>query len=301
LKANPALADVPVIFLTALTETEDKVKAFETGGVDYITKPFQLAEVLARVRTHLALREARRALEENLARLRTLEQLRDDLVHMIVHDIRSPLTVVSGSLALVAGDPSLGEESAADVKAAADAARTVTRMANDLLDVSRLEGGKMPLALTDCDVTAAAHDVQAALGTLDRARVIAVHADGPVVVRADAGLVRRLIENIVNNAVKHTPTGGRIDITVTGKPEGVRVAVADQGPGVPPEARQRIFEKFGTVANRQQSAYHSVGLGLTFCKLAVEAHGGSIGVSDGDPSGSVFWFELPPSPPASAS
>ena len=94
LKATERSKDVPVIFLTALTDTADKVRAFDAGGVDYVTKPFQFEEVLARVKTHVALRRAQAALADSYTRLRALEQLRDDLVHMIVHDMRSPLTAL---------------------------------------------------------------------------------------------------------------------------------------------------------------------------------------------------------------
>ena len=95
LKASERSQDVPVIFLTALTDTADKVRAFEAGGVDYVTKPFQVEEVLARVKTHVALRRAQADLADSYARLRALEQLRDDLVHMVVHDMRSPLPVAA--------------------------------------------------------------------------------------------------------------------------------------------------------------------------------------------------------------
>ncbi|MEI8352800.1 MAG: response regulator, partial [bacterium] len=101
LKADAKLRDIPVIFISAMHETLDKVKAFSMGGVDYITKPFQTEEVGARVRTHLELHRQRRELQRSYARLRELENLRDTLVHMIVHDLRNPLSVVRGSLDVV--------------------------------------------------------------------------------------------------------------------------------------------------------------------------------------------------------
>src|SRR4029450_954345 len=107
------------------------------------------------------------------------------------------------------------------------------------------------------------------------------------------GLVRRVLDNLVSNAIKHTPTGGRVRVQARGTSGGVRVTVADEGPGVPPEARQSIFEKFGAVATRSSQQYHSVGLGLAFCRLAVQGHGGTIGVDSNQARGGVFWFELP--------
>ncbi len=290
LKGQESLRDIPVVFLTALNDVSEKVDAFNAGAADYVTKPFHVEEVLARVKTHLALQQSHRD-------LRALEQLRDNLVHMVVHDMRSPLTALLGYLSLLqdAATNGLGDEAAADLRAAIDAANVVRGMANELLDVSRLEEGKMPIERTPCDLASMASDARQALAGLDKSARIEVCAEGPIEAKCDEAIIRRVFENLVNNAIKHAPRGGRVGILVTAAPDGrrVRVEVTDEGPGVPPGARQQIFEKFGTVVARRDQAYHSAGLGLAFCKLAVEAHGGAIGVDAGDPGGSVFWFELP--------
>jgi two-component system sensor histidine kinase/response regulator len=294
LKARERCRDVPVIFLTALGDVSDKVRAFEVGGVDYITKPFQVEEVLARVRTHIALRHVSRDLEQSYRRLSELEKLRDDLVRMVVHDMRSPLMVISGHLQLLrtnAGDL-LGEH-AIDLESALQGTRTLTAMTEDLLDVSRLENGKLVLDRRVHDLGAMASEVCRSLAVLDRERVIEVEVRDATTIACDGALVRRVIENLLGNALKHTPDGGRVRIVLSATGSGLRVAVLDEGRGVPVEARTRIFEKFETLAARRDQRYHSVGLGLAFCKLAVEAHGGSIGVDAAEPRGSVFWFELP--------
>ena len=295
LKATPALKDVPVIFLTALGDVADKVRAFDVGGIDYITKPFQLEEVQARVRTHVALRQAGRELTASYTRLHALEKLRDDLVHMVVHDMRSPLMVLSGHLELLRESElgTLSENGRDDLRSALKAARTLSRMANDLLDVSRLEDRRMPLQRGAHDLGEIAEEVRAAVGVLDPGRAIELRLDGSLRVHCDREVVRRVLENLLGNAIKHTPTGAGLSIAVAAGPGRVRVEVADRGPGVPVEARQRIFEKFETAATRAEQKYHSVGLGLAFSKLAIEAHGGTIGVEAGEPDGSVFWFELP--------
>jgi signal transduction histidine kinase len=99
--------------------------------------------------------------------------------------------------------------------------------------------------------------------------------------------------NLVSNGFKHTPKGSPLRVVVTRVAQGARVEVRDRGTGVAPDYRAKIFEKFGTIEARHNRSYHSVGLGLAFCKLAVEAHGGTIGVDDGVPTGSNFWFTLP--------
>ena len=294
LQAKECSRTVPVIFLTALTETSDKVKAFETGAVDYITKPFQLDEVLARVKTHVALRRAQAALTDSYGRLRLLEQLRDDLVHMVVHDMRSPLTALLIRLQILTRQASaLDDASREDLLEAVHSAEVVSRMANDLLDVSRLEEGKMPIERAPWDLTRIADDVRSALGSLDRDRLIEIDSAESMEVSCDGALVRRTLENLVSNGIRHTPQGSPVRISLVRESGRVRVAVHDEGPGVPAEARQKIFEKFGTIEARRDRAYHSAGLGLAFCKLAVDAHGGSIGVDPRLPAGSTFWFELP--------
>jgi signal transduction histidine kinase len=102
-----------------------------------------------------------------------------------------------------------------------------------------------------------------------------------------------VIENLVTNAIKHTPSGGRVEIALRRGDRRMRVEVRDEGRGISAADRSRIFEKFGVLGGHNERGYHSAGLGLTFCKLAVEAHGGTIGVDAGEPRGSVFWFELP--------
>jgi signal transduction histidine kinase len=143
------------------------------------------------------------------------------------------------------------------------------------------------------NLTDMAQDVRAVLGAIDADRRIDIESAGAVEASCDGALVRRVIENLVTNALRHTPAGSPIRVSIASAEGRARVAVHDQGRGVPSEATERIFEKFGTVEARQESAYRSLGLGLAFCKLAIEAHGGTIGVAPGVESGSTFWFELP--------
>jgi signal transduction histidine kinase len=293
-KADPLLKDIPIIFLTALSDIADKVKAFEIGGIDYITKPFHLEEVQARVRTHLALRSANVRLARSYAKLQQLEQLREDLVHMVVHDMRSPLMVLANHLEFLKVESTkLSPQAAEDLQVAMQGAQVLARMANDMLDVSRLEEGKLNLLLAEHDLGELAATTRSSLLNFERGRSIELDVESPAVAACDSGLVRRVLENLLSNAIKHTPSSSAISICVRSRKEHARVEICDAGPGVPAEARQRIFEKFATVSGRQQDRYHSAGLGLAFCKLAVEAHGGTIGVEPREPTGSNFWFELP--------
>jgi len=294
LMASERSQDVPVIFITAMTDTVDKVRAFETGGVDYVTKPFQVEEVLARVKAHVALRRARAELADSFTRLRTLEHLRDEMVRMVIHDMRSPLASLLMDLRFLAGSAkALSEDGQAALQSALKAVREMTAMASDVLDVSRLEAGSMPIERAMWDLTRMAREVCSVLETAGIERAVDVESAGAAEVTCDGALVRRVMENFVGNGIRYSPASTRVRISIASGNGVVRVAVHDQGAGVAPEDREKIFEKFGTLEDRRESSYHSVGLSLPFCKLAIEAHGGTIGVDSGVPAGCTFWFELP--------
>jgi two-component system sensor histidine kinase/response regulator len=297
LKAVPELAEIPVIFISALTDVVDKVRAFAVGGLDFVTKPFQFEEVEARVRLHLDLRQQKRDLRESYHRLQKLEELRDNLVHMIVHDLRSPLTSVVGYLRLLEmSDEPLSPSGRECVEIARSSADLVVRMVSTLLDVSRMESGEMRLQPKECDLMGLTRDVMAKLNVLSGRHTLDLNGpDQPVRVTADADLILRVIYNLLANAVKFTPDSGDIRVAIEQVENGVRFSVRDNGPGIPPEYHGRIFEKFGQVDAQRRD---STGLGLTFCKLAVESHGGRIGVASRAGEGSTFWFELPHSAPS---
>jgi signal transduction histidine kinase len=280
LKADAALKEIPVIFISALSETLDKVKAFHVGGVDYVTKPFHFDEVYARVQTHL--------------QIRLLEKLRDDLTHMVIHDLRNPLTVISGVLEIleITEARKFSANTRELVTAAHQSAKDMIIMISSILDVSKMGAGEMTLHRESCDLAALIRAVVAASQPLPGNRTVTFDAPtSSPTISVDVVLIRRVLQNLLGNALKYTPDGGDVRIVVTPACGEVRIAITDAGPGIAPEDHQRIFEKFGQIAghtNRQ-----GTGLGLTFCKLAVEAHGGRIGVESVVGQGSTFWLVLP--------
>jgi len=301
LKNDERTADVPVIFISALNETMDKVRAFGVGGVDYITKPFQFEEVDARVSAHLRLRRMQVDLEtlnaellNTNAELHRLQQLRDNLTHMIVHDLRSPLTGVMGTYDLLAMEENLSEPSAKMLELSKPALRHMLEMINSLLDVSKIEAGQLQPNLCTCDLIALAREASAVLASVGGERKVAVEsAVGGLVVSLDRDLIARVLHNLLGNALKFTGDTGEVKIRIARESDRVRVSVIDNGPGIPPEYHERIFEKFGQVQSDRPRV--GTGLGLSFCRLAVEAHGGKIGVTSEVGKGSTFWFELPDS------
>lgn len=296
LKADPQLADIPVIFVSALGETVDKVRGFQVGGVDYITKPFQLDEVKARVAAHLELRRQRRELDASYQKLRESERLRDSLVHMIVHDLRSPLGAIIAYLDLIATEAQqkLGAEAQEDVQNAMRATRNMVRMVNAILDASKLEAQMMKLDLRACDLVEVLAQSLDDLESLVGNRHLAfARPEAPAMVVADREIVARIVQNFLANALRFTPGGGEIRLGLAVEAQHMRVFVADTGPGVPPDARERIFDKFVEATGPTPDRRRGTGLGLAFCKMAVEAHGGRIGVDSELGKGSTFWFTLP--------
>ncbi len=217
----------------------------------------------------------------------------DDLIQMFVHDMRSPLMVIGSSLELLRDDVPPGSETAEHVDAARASASRLNVLANNFLDVHRMEAGSMPVRRESTDVAALAQDVVAGLRVLSPTRGMEVRAPRPAVCDCDAQLIRRVIENLLGNALKHTPPHAAIRIDVSADDAHVRVAVRDEGPGIPADVRAGLFERYSTSAITVDPGAHSAGLGLAFCALAVKAHGGSIRVESGEPRGSVFVVELP--------
>ena len=262
LKADNRLREIPVIFISALNETMDKVRAFGVGGIDYVTKPFQFEEVNARVRTHLELQRQRRQLKESYEQMRRLEELRDNLVHMIVHDLRSPLTGVSGflDLALSFEKETLTEEGLDYLRTAKRSTMAVIEMVSAVLDVSKMEAGEMKLHLAECDLVGMSADLMSGMQSLQEAReMILDKPPAPVTVVADKDLILRVIQNLLGNALKFTPSDGAIRLGIEPDDKHVRVTVRDNGPGIPEQYRERIFEKFGQVEARSNGKKYSTG------------------------------------------
>ncbi|HET9706666.1 MAG TPA: hybrid sensor histidine kinase/response regulator [Gemmatimonadales bacterium] len=301
IKAEPSTASIPVLLVTALSQRDQRLLGMAAGANDYITKPIDKSDLTLRVRNAVRMHQLYVEVEQQYRRLERLELLRDSLVHMIVHDLRSPLAGIRAYLDLLKLDGAgrLDGDLTQSIDEARKVAVEMTEMVSDLLDVSRLEAGKMPLELALTDVGIVANDAVTGIGAGARRVSLQLEQD-PERLRAmiDPSVIRRVIANLVGNAIKFTPASGRIRVSVRGGDEGVRVAVSDTGPGIAQEYHEKIFEKFGQVEAARQGTKHSSGLGLTFCKFAVEAHGGTIGVESIVGQGSTFWFVVPLQGPA---
>ena len=265
-----------------------------------------LQSLATAVMTEIELRLTARQLRDNFRRLQASETLRDDLVHMLVHDLRTPLTTLISGLCLVQEAGTLNDVQAECLMAALRGSETLLGMINDMLDVHKLEAGQQILvcaALAPAQVVTHALEQVAQLAN-DRGLTLVTEL-APVLptLVADAGKLQRTLINLLGNALKFTPAGGQVTVAVHASTDAAAVhfSVTDTGPGIPREAFDRIFEKFGQVAMHQTTGQKSTGLGLTFCKMVVEAHGGRIWLDSELGKGSTFRFTIPCRPPVAPS
>ncbi len=232
-----------------------------------------------------------------------LEAFRQEMSHMLVHDLRSPLGgVISGiHSALEEFTP---EKDNVDFDIATQllnisltSANSLLNLVESILDVNRLEMGELPLALDEFDLRQIAQSAIQTLAETAKAAEIDVTLDAPSdlpLLMADQEKIERVLINLIDNALRYTPQGGTIRLFLTPKPYIIQVTVADNGPGIPLDQRERIFERFVQVnTSRRKRGSKGSGMGLTFCKLAVEAHGGQIWVEDAPEGGCAFHFTLP--------
>lgn len=294
LKAELALKDIPVIFISALNETRDKLAAFEAGGVDYITKPFQEQEVLARVRTHLQLNRQKAELQENIKQLQQLEQLRDSLTHMIVHDMRAPIMTIRCYLQLLSMELEsfpLSAKAKDYMHGCQTVGNRIDRMVASMLAVSKFESGTLKPHCENCDVAELASRVVSEMSPRLSGKSVRFSTDGSrVYAFVDPDFIGRILENLIGNGLKYSPPSGVVQVRLVTQDKLVRFEVADEGVGIALENREKIFDKYFQV--EEGHPVRGFGLGLTFCKLAVEAHGGRIGVESNNGQGSLFWFTL---------
>lgn len=304
LKSDPRTAHVPVILVTSISERDARLGGMNAGADEFVTKPYDPEEVVLRVRNATRTKRLYDQVRENLARLEDLEELRDNMTNMIVHDMRNPLSVVTMSLDFLdkrAAASIKDEDRKKFVSMARQSAFYLANMVGSMLDICKLESGTLKLDRKPNGIGRLIEEaVQYAGLPQTGAPVHAGKPDPEIEIACDAELVRRVIINLIGNAKKFTPEHGSIRINVAKTSDSVRISVADTGLGIPKEHHERIFQKFVQVESTGQIQRRSTGLGLTFCKLAVEAHGGTIGVESQVGVGSTFTFSLPLQPTAAA-
>lgn len=297
IKSNEKWRHLPVILITALGSKTDLARGFEAGADDFLHKPVSDIELRARVRAMLRLKKQYDELQATL-------RLREDLAHMIVHDMRSPLSTILGYSELILLRDELSFESSEDVRRIHTQAVSLNSFLNDMLLLAKMEANQLLLHHSTVDVVGLIKLVQQnynVVAELKKIRLVLDLPDKSVPSCLDSALFHRVIDNLLSNAIKFSPSGSTVTIRVeyprqkdgaqSNRPQ-LRLEVIDEGPGIPEEHQQRIFDKFEIVAMSQKDGTTQIGLGLAFCKMVTEAHGGRIFVRPNQPAGSIFTVEI---------
>jgi signal transduction histidine kinase len=289
LEADPRTREIPVIILTATDDSLDAMdRALRTGAVDYITKPIDARRVEVRVRGVI---ERRRLLRE-------VQDLRANFTSMLIHDLRSPLTVIKGYADLLEAslDLSAGAKPRRYVEAVQQSCVRMLRLIGEILDVSKLEAGKLTIDRKAVDVAHLVRDVVERFGAAGQRRdvsVSAVGAHGPLMIDTDPNRLDQILMNLLSNALKFTPDGGKIVVEIVTAGDHIEIAVTDSGAGIASEELPLLFQKFSQTASGKSAVTQGSGLGLLICRHLVEAHGGRIWVESEPGRGSRFAFRLP--------
>ncbi len=285
---------LPVILLTSLSDRSSRLHGLEIGADDFLTKPVDRQELSARIRNLLALREKDLALIEKNVALAELNRFKEEMFQLVVHDLKTPMSViVSNHEYLTEGlrgaDPSYHEA----LTDSQTAGRRILRLLANLLDVARLEASRLDLRRAPTSVGALLDDIAQQRRLVAQARRIAINvtASAQLEIQADADLLTRAVENILDNSLRYTQPEGRIEMSAEAADGSAQIRIGNTGPAIPMDARTIIFEKFGQATPR--AGRMNLGLGLYFCRLAAEAHGGRIWVEETAALPTLFVLQLP--------
>ena len=288
----------PIIFITAKNESDDVVEGLSAGGVDYLPKPFQAREVLARIRTHLnsqLLAEQQKSLVEQLSRA---DAAKNRFLGMAAHDLRGPLASIRG-LAEFLRDGVVGDLTADQldlVNTIHGASQSMLRMVNELLDVATIESGELKIDPAKHNL-AELIEKSVYLANIEAAkkntRISFAVPEVPPYPSIDSAKIQQVVDNLLSNAAKYSPPGSSITVELRRDSDVCIFGVKDQGPGIPENERDKLFKDFGRLSVKPTGGEKSTGLGLAICRKIVEAHRGTILAENLPGGGAEFRFSLP--------
>lgn len=296
IKQNPARQHIPIILVTALNSREDMLQGLDSGADEFLSKPVNGAELRARVRTMLRIKQQYDALQN-------IMQLREDLGHMLIHDMRNPLTVATLYNNFLLKRNNLSARDKDYALRVQDSLRNLAGFLDEILTTAKMDQGKLSLALGRHNLNQLISDVATNHAEMAQIHGFQLTLDLPAqpqFISLDATLFKRVIDNLLSNAFKYAPDGSQVTLRLCyleqngrqAEPSGAFcVQVIDEGPGIAPENHERIFNKYEVVALKQLGQ-EQVGLGLAFCKMVVEAHNGRISVAANHPNGAIFTIEI---------
>ena len=302
IKADEKLSDIPIIFLTAMNQPDDMVKAFSSGAVDYIAKPFHKEELVSRVKNHLNLVKQTATIKFQNDALIKLNEEKNGIIELTAHDLKNPLQSVLGYsdilISKISPDKTELASYAYNIKSSAQKAVNIIK---DLMEVNLIEEGKLKLSLTEFDL----RDVLLKVvedymfhSESKQQKVIYEETDKPCIIRTDQSKFERIIDNLLSNAVKFSKVGGKIHVKCEyiekqdNESAFAVISIKDEGPGFTDNDKSKLFEKFAKLTAKPTSDEPSTGLGLSIVKKLTELLEGEIYLISHIGEGATFYLRF---------
>jgi signal transduction histidine kinase len=294
IRRSPKLATLPVILISALSDTRDVVRGLELGANDYLPKPFDIHEAVTRISTHIRLKRLEDERQRTIEELANAQKMQESLLRVASHDLKAPLQNIRMAeymLRDVVGGDSTGQELLDSLTANVE---NMQRVIDLLLDVAACRSGKIEIKPEYVAVDAICWDLGMQYYMTALAKLIQLEVgETNGIVIADPNRLMQVLGNLVSNAIKYSPENTTVTIWAESLGDYIRINVADQGPGIPPEERPKLFKEFGKLSTRPTAGESSTGLGLWIAKQLMKLQKGDIGVDCPPDGGSVFWVLLP--------
>ena len=306
LKKKQSTFHIPIIMITVLKELKDKIKALEAGADDFLSKPFDSVELLTRVKSLLRIKsyhdeiiKHNQELEKQKEALLREDLLKKELTNLIIHDMKNPLFVIQGNLQMMEMNraSSSTESSAVYTQRIARSSRSLLRMILNLLDISRLEQQKMEFEPVPTDLNGLINDIIESFKDIPEHQSKSVHMklrEDLSSVYVDREIFERILENCFNYVFQNTPEFMSVHIeTLPAEERGIRLSVTHDGKPIPEEFKEKIFQKNAQPELKKAGYKPARGLGLIFCKMALEAQGGRIYLDKYNKERNVFFMDIP--------
>lgn len=297
LHENEETRDIPIIFISALADTDDKLKGFESGGVDYITKPFHKEEVFARIHTHLKLKWAQEEQKRTNQLLRAANVTKDKLFSIVAHDLRGPISSLSAMLDLLIDEPECFDEYEKTflLKNLQESVKNTGYLLENLLSWARSQKGDIKFHPEQIDLTELVEKNIRLFSNKTKEKSIQLRSsmESPVYVFADENTVMIVLRNLISNSLKFTPELGEINISARLREDVAEIRIQDTGVGISRENITKLFKEDFHFTTHGTNKEKGSGLGLILCREFIENNGGKIWVESEPGKGSTFKFVLP--------
>jgi two-component system sensor histidine kinase/response regulator len=298
IKSKPENENIPVIFLTALSEKINIVKGFETGGVDYITKPFNKEELISRIKTHLELKFARDEMQKMTNHLIELNSIKDKMFSVIGHDLRSPVGSIKMTLDFLKSD--LGqqyriEDFRSAINNLAQTTDEVFGLLENLLGWAKSQSGNLSVIPENINVSELINSVYLLhKGSIAHKKLhFENRINESIIVNSDLNMLKTVLRNLLSNAIKFTPEGGTITLSSDQSNEFTNITVSDNGVGISTENMSRLFDEKQHASSYGTNNESGSGIGLILCMSFIKSNNGRLLVESIPGKGSSFTIELP--------